>query len=165
MPAETVTATADTANASDDGGVISGNVLTNDVSGGDDPLHVSSTGAVTSARGATVTLGADGSYSYNPETVSGIENLSVGTYTDSFSYTASDGHGATRFQRHRHILNVPAEPVTATTIPARTPGGDDGGVIGGNVLTNDVSGADPITLHVGQRRRLVGGLTSARGAT
>ena len=35
-----MTAVADGASASDDGLAISGNVLTNDLSDGDDPLHV-----------------------------------------------------------------------------------------------------------------------------
>ena len=82
------------------------------------------TGATTSTRGATVTLAANGSYTYDPETISGLENLAVGTYTDSFSYTASDGHGDTSTATVTITVNVAAETVTAVADGASA--SDDG---------------------------------------
>src|SRR5205823_936752 len=65
VPAETVSAVADTGSASDDGGVISGNVLDNDSA--DDSFSIVNPASVTtSAHGATVTLAADGTYTYDP---------------------------------------------------------------------------------------------------
>ena len=50
----------------------------------------------TSSMGATVSVAADGSYSYDPTAASAIQSLAVGvTTTDSFTYTISDGNGGT----------------------------------------------------------------------
>ena len=95
--------------------------------------------------GATVTLAADGSYTYDPESISGLENLAVGTYTDSFSYTAADGHGNSSTATVTITLNVAAEAVTA--VAQTNSAGDDGGVISGNVLTGVGLGADD-PIHV-----------------
>lgn len=46
----------------------------------------------TSSRGGTVTMAADGSFNYTPPT---NHDSSVFTYSDSFTYTISDGNGAT----------------------------------------------------------------------
>ncbi len=50
----------------------------------------------TSTRGATVTVGANGSYTYDPRTSAELGNLAEGaTLEDTFTYTVSDGEGGT----------------------------------------------------------------------
>ena len=49
-----------------------------------------------SVLGATVTVNADGSFSYDPRDAAALEALAAsGTVTDTFDYTVSDEHGAT----------------------------------------------------------------------
>lgn len=60
-----------------------------------DVLHVSDFSA-TSKMGAAITLNADGTLHYDPTSAADIQALAQGeTATDTFSYTASDGHGGT----------------------------------------------------------------------
>src|SRR5258708_25962024 len=67
------------------------------------------------ASGATLTLNADGSYVYNGDTITGIENQPFGTpVPDSFTYTVTDGHGDTNTGTVHITVNVPAEPVGTT---------------------------------------------------
>jgi hypothetical protein len=76
-------------------------VLANDLHDADDPLHVASVNGnagsvgtmITLASGAHLTLNADGSYIYDPSTIAILNQLSSGSFHDTFSYTASDGHG------------------------------------------------------------------------
>ncbi|MEL7274408.1 MAG: Ig-like domain-containing protein, partial [Pseudomonadota bacterium] len=51
---------------------------------------------ITTAQGATVTIAADGSYTYDPSSVTGIQAMQAGdTLTDSFDYTVTDANGVT----------------------------------------------------------------------
>jgi VCBS repeat-containing protein len=53
-------------------------------------------GAAASAKGAAVTINANGSFTYNPAASSVLNALAVGeTTTDTFTYTVSDGQGGT----------------------------------------------------------------------
>ena len=76
-------------------------VLGNDTDAdGDSPtvtkLNGSRTLTGTSADGAAVTIHADGSYTYDPTGSVTLKELGVGAQTtDTFSYTADDGHGGT----------------------------------------------------------------------
>ena len=95
-------------------------MLANDLHGGDDPITVTAVAGGTVgtpfqlASGATLTLNADGSYSYDASTISGIETTPAdSTIADSFSYTAADGHGNSSTATVNITVNVPAEPVTA----------------------------------------------------
>src|SRR5262249_47996821 len=47
------------------------------------------------ASGAMLTLNGDGSYIYDPSTITILSQLSSGSFHDTFTYTASDGHGDT----------------------------------------------------------------------
>src|SRR5207244_4314849 len=117
-----VTAVADSGTTVDEETVLSvaaTGVLANDLHGSDDPLHVSAVagGTVGTAfqldSGATLKLNSDGSYTYDPSTITGIENKPAGTFADSFSYTASDGHGDTSSATVNITVTIPAEAVTA----------------------------------------------------
>lgn len=70
-------------------------VLGNDTDIDGDPLVVVGADA-TSARGASVSVNADGSLRYDPTAASVLQNLPEGAVLDdSFSYTISDPHGGT----------------------------------------------------------------------
>ncbi|WP_166041349.1 Ig-like domain-containing protein [Sphingosinicella sp. YJ22] len=78
----------DSATTTEDAAV-SGNVLTNDTDPENDPLTVSNPGTYAGTYGS-LTLGADGSYTYTPNATA--NGLAAGeTAQDVFSYTATDG--------------------------------------------------------------------------
>ncbi len=94
--------------ADDNDAVLSENsasgVLANDTDADGDALSVdqlNGTGGTapfigTSAKGATVTLNADGSFSYDPTGSSALQAVPDGqSTTDTFTYRANDGHGGT----------------------------------------------------------------------
>ncbi len=88
------TAVAD-AGATDEDHTTSGNVLTNDTdpAGANDPLTAVPF-TITTAKGATVTLNANGSYTYDPRGSAALQSLKHGVVTtDTFDYTVSDGDG------------------------------------------------------------------------
>ena len=79
-------------------------LLTNDGDPDGDTLAVSQLNGVggtlplhgTSAKGAAVTLNADGAYTYDPTVSSTLQALPHGaSTTDTFTYGVSDGHGGT----------------------------------------------------------------------
>ena len=81
----------DTASTTEDASV-SGNVLTNDTDDENDPLTVSNPGTYVGTYG-TLTLGANGSYTYTPNAAA--DGLAAGeTGQDVFTYTATDGTGS-----------------------------------------------------------------------
>ena len=73
-----------------------GGVLANDTDAdASDTLTVTAFDAA-SSLGATVTVNADGSFSYDPSTSTTLAALNIGETTlDTFTYTASDGNGGT----------------------------------------------------------------------
>jgi VCBS repeat-containing protein len=130
------TAVADGNSAVEDGAAASGNVLANDT----DP-DAADTLAVAKVNGAagsvgtavqglygTLTLNADGSYSYSADgdlldTLSGS-----GTLTDSFTYTISDGQGGTSTATLAVAVSLADDNRTITgTNQADTISGDQGG--------------------------------------
>ncbi|MBI9086842.1 MAG: tandem-95 repeat protein, partial [Desulfobacterales bacterium] len=70
----------------------------NDLKDNDSDADTSDTLSVTaytgsSAKGAAVTVSADGGYSYNPSGSAALQQLAAGgSTTDTFTYTLSDGH-------------------------------------------------------------------------
>ena len=73
--------------------VAASGVLSNDSDPESDPLTVTAFDAL-SAKGAAVTVNADGSYSYDPTGSATLPALAAGaTTTDIFTYTVSDGNG------------------------------------------------------------------------
>ena len=53
-------------------------------------------------------MAADGSYTYDPNSIPSVENLSLGDHTDTFSYTAADGHGDTSTSTLTITVNIDA---------------------------------------------------------
>ena len=73
--------------------VAASGVLSNDSDPESDPLTVTAFDAL-SAKGAAVTVNADGSYTYDPTGAATLQALAAGeNTTDTFTYTVSDGNG------------------------------------------------------------------------
>ena len=80
-----------------------GNVLTNDSDKDGDTLTVSavngSAGNVGNSIAGTyghITINSNGSYSYTADNTAAIDAAATGSHlTDTFTYTANDGHGGT----------------------------------------------------------------------
>lgn len=116
-------------------------------------LNGSPTLTGTSAKGATVTINADGSYTYDPGSV--FQGLSDGeSDTDSFTYTMQDGGGAPSTATVNLTITGVSDAPTAvadtfhaignTALFAGTvrPAGEAGKLATGSVLANDT---DPDT--------------------
>ena len=87
------------------------------------------TANATSAHGATIVNNGNGTFTYDPSTITGIESAPFGTpIADSFTYTVTDNHGASSSAFASITINVPAETVTATAV-------DGGTVIEGSATT------------------------------
>ena len=107
-------ARADSAGTDEDT-VLTGSVLGNDSDVEGDALIVTTTGTMTLASGATVSLAADGTYSYDPRTSTILQALDAGqSMTDSFGYTISDGNGGTSSATVDINVTGLAEPTTDT---------------------------------------------------
>ena len=113
-----------------------------------DRLNGSPTLTGTSAKGASVTINANGSYTYNPGSV--FQGLSTGQQdTDSFTYRMSDGGGASSTATvNLTITGISDAPIagadsfdaignTALSVGTARPTGEAGKVLTGSVLTND----------------------------
>ena len=168
VTAETVTAAAVDGGSVNEDGSTTISVVSAVGVGSDD--HVSSYAAdLTSVAGATITNNGDGTFKYDPSTITGVEDKPVGSYTDTFTYTATDGHGDVSAPATVTVTYVvTAETVTAANDPgsATEEGGTNNNTGGsnatGNVLTNDTHGSDdPITVtavpHRGDGRLRHGG--------
>ncbi|MDJ0517457.1 MAG: FG-GAP-like repeat-containing protein [Trichodesmium sp. MO_231.B1] len=110
----------DDAVTTDEDSLLSGNVLTNDGDGENDPLTVTEVNSnaadvgsqVTLPSGALLTLNIDGTFDYDPN--GQFESLNDGdTATDSFTYTIDDGNGGT----DTATVNVTIDGVTDNTAP------------------------------------------------
>jgi VCBS repeat-containing protein len=112
------------------GGTATGNVLANDSDPDGDPLSVTPPLVSTGAHG-TLTLSADGSFSY---TVTDLTGPTGSHLHDVFAYTETDGHGGTASAQLDITLN--RAPIVLDNIA----GVKVGATSSGNVLGND---ADP----------------------
>ena len=58
---------------------------------------MTTTGSLTGSLGGTLVMAADGSYTYDPAQHPGPRDPHArGTHVETFSYTATDGHGDDR---------------------------------------------------------------------
>jgi VCBS repeat-containing protein len=121
----------DTASTTEDAAV-AGNVLANDTDVDGEPLIVANPGVYVGAYG-TLTLNADGSYSYAPNAAA--QGLDDGeSAQDVFSYTASDGTASDSATLTVTVNGANDAPV-ANDDTAST--NEDSAGVSGNVLTND----------------------------
>ena len=96
-------------------------VLCNDSDPNGDPISVTSFDA-TSALGATVTMAADGSFSYDPSTSATLQALGAGSsLSDTFTYTPTDG----------------LSPGTATTVTVNMASGIEPPVANNDTFSTD----------------------------
>jgi VCBS repeat-containing protein len=101
--APTVVADAPANQAVESGAPVTGNVLTNDSDKDGDTLTVSAVNGVGGNVGNSIagtyghiTIGSDGAYTYSADITSAIDSAATGSHlTDTFTYTANDGHGGT----------------------------------------------------------------------
>ena len=125
-------ASGGTLGATEDGGAVAGNLSASDVDG--DTLTYS---LVSGPAEGSVTVNADGSYSFNPG--SDFQDLGVGETRDvSFTYEVADGQGGT----DQASVTV---TVTGANDGPQASGGtlgatEDGGVVAGNLSASDVDG-------------------------
>ena len=133
-----------TAAASEDGVVISGQLIADDVDRDDDSTTLTCS-LVSGTGDGTVIIKPDGSFSFDPGT--DFQDLAAGETRDvSFTFEATDRHGA--------VSNVSTVVVTVTGInddPVSQNGTavatEDGAVIHGQLVADDVdSDDDPTTL-------------------
>jgi VCBS repeat-containing protein len=111
--------------ATDEDSAVSGNVLSGINSGRDtdvdgDVLVVTTTGTLTTAYGASVTMGQNGDFVYDPRNAGALQALATGSsLVDGFDYTVSDGHGGTSIAHVQVTVNgvTDAKPVQPTVTP------------------------------------------------
>ena len=136
-------AAADAATTAENASLASGNVLANDSDAdGSDVLTVSAVdgqaanvGAAVAGTYGTLTLDADGSWTYVPNAAA--NGLAVGeTGSDSFTYTASDGHGG----------------FATTTLSLTVTGANDGPVAAADAATT-AENASRVRQRARQRQR------------
>ncbi len=130
-------ANADVADIAEDAAApATGNVLTNDTDADGDILTVSNPGNLPGGFG-TLTLDADGSYSYALDNGNAtVQELGVGeTLTETFTYSVADGQGGTATStltititgtNDGPVANADAAVIAEDAVP-----------VTGNVLTND----------------------------
>ena len=112
---------------------VGGNVLTNDTDPESDTLEVTST-SVTSTKGINVTIGSDGSFTYDITDSTVFDYLPAGvTTTDTFNYTVSDGDKTSTGTATITITGVNDAPVGEND----TPSTNKTAPIDINVLAND----------------------------
>ncbi|MGY4261451.1 VCBS repeat-containing protein [Bradyrhizobium sp. USDA 4519] len=166
----TIAATADTASATEAGGINNGtagvnptgNVLTNDfdfsaasktvagVAAGTTSASLSS-GAGTDVVGAhgTLHLNTDGSYTYTVNNGQGaVEALRTfsDTLTDTFSYTVKDSAGATATTTLTVTIHGSNDNATITASAAEDTSVTEAGGVA-NATTNDPSASGQLTVH------------------
>jgi VCBS repeat-containing protein len=133
------------------------NVLANDTDPENDVLSVSAFDA-TSAKGATISLNADGTLKYDPTTSAMLNALAVGEMTtDTFTYAVTDGTSTSMPTTVTITVTGLNDPPTAVNDTAGT---DEDTAININVLANDTDPdtSDMLTVSAFDA-------TSAKGAT
>ncbi len=121
----------------------SGNVLTNDSDRDGDTLTVSAVAGLISNVGISVagtyghiTINANGSYTYNADNTAAIDGAATGSHlTDTFSYTASDGHGGTTTTNV--IITLDRAPTVVTDSASVAESGTATANAAAGVLAND----------------------------
>jgi VCBS repeat-containing protein len=133
----------------EDSAGVSGNVLANDTDVDVEPVVVANPGTYVGTLG-TLTLNADGSYTYVPG--AGAQGLDTGeTAQDVFAYTASDGTASDTGNLTITVSGLNDAPVANDDTNAT----DENTPVSGNVLTNDTD-VDGETLTVVNAATFIG---------
>ncbi len=143
-----VVATDNAYSGTEDEVVITGNVITDDSGSGvdsdidaNDVLSIPASGqVVTTSDGVTLTLGSDGSFVYPVDTAT-MQTLSASeTFTDSFTYTVTDG---TATDTAQVTITIQGENDPPDAIDNAYTSTEDDAAVTGNVITDDSgSGVD-----------------------
>jgi VCBS repeat-containing protein len=140
--APTLTADAPAGQALESGSPITGNVLTNDTDHDGDSLTVTAVNGSGTNLNASVAgtyghiiIHGDGSYTYSADITSAIDSGATGSHlTDTFTYTADDGHGGTTTTTITVIVD---RAPTVVSDSSSSDAVESGAHSTGNVLTND----------------------------
>jgi len=167
--APTVVSDAPASEALESGSSVNGNVLSNDSDRDGDTLVVSAVNGVGGNVGSSVagtyghiTIGSNGVYSYTADNSVAIDAAATGSHlTDTFSYTASDGHGGTTTTNI--VVTIDRAPTVVSDAPA-SDAVESGTHATGNVLTND-SDRDGDTLTVSAVNGLAGNVNASVAGT
>ncbi|MBF0342239.1 MAG: DUF4347 domain-containing protein [Magnetococcales bacterium] len=126
----------DTASATEDGASATGNLLTNDSDPEGSALSVTTGVGVTAGSYGTLTLAANGAFTYAPNNANAtVDALQVGqSLTDTFTYTLSDGSLTTTATLTVTLNGANDVPVAVNDTASAT---EDGASATGNLLTND----------------------------
>lgn len=128
----------------DENGTVSGSVLSNDTDADGDALTVIALNGSSAqvgvaqvlASGATVTVNADGTFSY--DTNGAFDDLEDGeTATDTFAYTISDGQGGTDTAQVTMNIDGVSPPVASETVVIDFEGEATGAYAGDHGLVFD----------------------------
>ena len=163
------TVTPDAGAALESGSSGTGNVLTNDSDQDGDTLVVSAVNGLAGNVGSSVagtyghiTIASNGSYTYTADNTAAIDGAATGSHlTDTFSYTANDGHGGTTTTNI--VVTIDRAPTVVSDAPA-SEALESGSAVTGNVLTND-SDRDGDTLVVSAVNGLGGNVGSSVAGT
>jgi VCBS repeat-containing protein len=144
------TANPDNNSATEGGAAVNGNVLTNDQPG-NAPATVTAAdqngtaitlgAAFTTSGGGSLTLNADGSYSYTPPAQGTVPAAGL---TETFSYTMTDADGDP--SNSTLAIAVAQADLLPTANPDNNSATEGGAAVNGNVLTNDQPGNAPATV-------------------
>src|SRR6202030_3654347 len=115
---------------------------------GGDGVTLLHTGTFSLADHATVTLNANGTFTYDPTPVSAFETIQIGnTATDSFTFTVTDSHGQTATATETITVSVLDALPTAANGTAAT--NEDATVTGSLTFAQGASGDGVTLLHTG----------------
>ncbi len=133
---------------------VSGNVITDDTGAGTDsdpegdPLSIPATAlTVTTSQGVTLTLGTDGSFTYLTDTVALATLSGTQTFTDSFTYTVTDGTLTDSATVSITIDAVANQPPNATNNDYTV--NEEATAISGNVITDNTGAGTDSDPNVG----------------
>lgn len=128
------------------GSAVAGNALDNDSDVDQaDTLSIAHPAVSVGAYG-TLTLAADGSYSYAPDAAAIAGIPSGQTVVDTFNYTVTDSHGATAGAAI--TFSIGGTNLAPVATGDQVAAAEDGPAVTGNVLTNDSDGNAGDTLTV-----------------
>ena len=148
-------AMADTDTVNHGDSVVHGNVLTNDfdadgnhlavvgVSAGSDASTSTAAGSTVAGQYGSITINADGSYSYNLDNSNAaVKAMDGASLTDTFNYRISDGHGGYATTTLKVNINDGKYSVDAKNDDTAISGGS-----GSDVLVGDAGGTSTSVVH------------------
>ena len=148
---------------------VTGNVLTNDTDTAGFALDVTNPGASIAMTYGTLTLNADGTYSYDLDNGNAtVSALQAGdpSLTDVYNYTIADTHGGTSASTLTITINGSNHPPVANPDTNQIDADASPDTVNGNVLTNDTDpDGDTLTVTSYDSNLAYGSITIAADGT